>query len=102
MNKTLQQLLLAASLAILGASFAGSALAGPAEDAIADAKEAQKQADSVGGEWRDTGKMIKKAEELLAEGKAAEAEQLAREAEAQGMLGYMQATSQSDVNKLHI
>ena len=97
MTKTLKTILLTASIAI----FASSAFAGAAEDAIADAKEAQKQANSVGGEWRDTGKMIKKAEALLKEGKTAEAEKLAREAEIQGMLGYMQATSQTQDN-LHI
>ena len=65
------------------------------------AKDAQKQANSVGGEWRDTGKMIKKAEKLLKEGKTEEAAKLAQKAEAQGMLGYMQATSQTSDN-LHI
>jgi hypothetical protein len=45
--------------------------------------------------------MIKQAEKLLKEGKAEEAEKLAREAEAQGMLGYMQATSQTS-DSLHI
>ncbi len=102
MTKTMQQLLIAASIAAAGAAFTPSAFAGSAEDAIADAKEAQKQADSVGGEWRDTGKMIKKAEELLAAGKADEAEKLARQAEAEGMLGYMQAVSQSTMKDLHI
>ena len=100
MTKTLQSILLAASIAMTGALFTGPAFAGAAEDAIADAKEAQKQADSVGGEWRDTGKMIKKAEALLKEGKAEEAERLAREAEAQAMNGYIQATSQT-ADKLH-
>lgn len=71
------------------------------EKSIAAAKDAQKQANSVGGEWRDTKKMIKKAEKLLAEGKLEEADALAREAEAQGMLGYMQSTSQTKDN-LHI
>lgn len=92
MHITLKQVLLAASIAV----FAGGAYAGAADDAIADAKAAQKQASSVDGEWRDTGKMIKKAEKLLQEGKATEAEKLAREAEAQGMLGYMQATTQAN------
>lgn len=101
-TRNLRKLLLAASIAVMGASFTGTAFAGPAEDAIADAKEALKQADSVGGAWRDTGKMIKKAEELLSEGKTDEAVKLAREAEAQGMLGYMQATAQSDADDLHI
>ena len=101
MKKTLSSLLFASTFAVL-ASLSGAAFAGAADDAIADAKEAQKQANSVGGEWRDTGKMIAKAEELLAAGKADEAEKLAREAEAQGMLGYMQATGQSKMGDLHI
>ena len=101
-TKTIRQTMLAASIAVLSASFAGTASAGPAEDAIADAKAAEKQAASVGGEWRDTGKMIKKAEKLLSEGKTQEALDLARAAEAQGMLGYMQATAQSNMDDLHI
>ena len=101
MSKTFRQILLAATITATGAVFSGSAFAGAAEDAIADAKDAQKQANSVGGEWRDTGKMIKNAEKLLKEGKAEQAEMLAREAEAQSMLGYIQATSQTKDN-LHI
>ena len=98
MNQSLKNTLLAATIALTGAVFSSTAFAGAAEDAIADAKEAQKQANSVGGEWRDIKKMIKKAEKLLKEGKAEEAEKLAREAEAHGMLGYMQATSQTKDN----
>ena len=101
MNKTFRQLMLAISIATAGAAFSGSALAGAADKAIADAKAAQKQAASVGGEWRDTGKMIKKAEELLKEGKTKEAAEMAEAAEIQAMLGYMQATSQTADN-LHI
>ena len=74
------------------------AFAGEAEDAIAAAKAAQKSASEVGGEWRDTSKMIKKAEKLLAEGKTEKAIAQARMAEAQGMLGYIQATSQKDLH----
>ena len=40
MNKTLKPFLLAASIAVTGAMFTGSAFAGAAEDAIADAKAA--------------------------------------------------------------
>lgn len=101
MTKPLKSTLLAAVIAFGGLAFAGGAIAGAAEDAIADAKAAQKQANSVGGEWRDTAKMIKKAEKLLAEGREREAEKLAREAEVQGMLGYIQATSQT-LDNLHI
>ncbi len=101
MTKKLQKLLLVACVAVSGVSLSVPAVAGAAEDAIAAAKAAQKQAGMVGGEWRDTGKMIKKAEKLLAGGKAGEAEKLAQEAEAQGMLGHIQATSQP-MGKLHI
>ena len=95
MTKFLKHILLAATIALTSAVLSTSAFAGEVEDAIAAAKEAQKQANMVGGEWRDTAKMIKKAEKLLKEGKTKEALKMAREAEAQGMLGYMQATSQS-------
>ena len=101
MQHTFKTLLLGAVLAISSSGFMSSAIAADAAAAIAAAKAAQKQAASVGGEWRDTGKMIKKAESLLKEGKNEEAAKLAEKAEAQGMLGYMQATSQP-LDKLHI
>jgi hypothetical protein len=95
--------LLAATFAICSSAGLATANAADmsAEAAIAAAKDAQKQAASVGGEWRDTGKMIKKAEALLKEGKTKEAAKMAEAAEAQGMLGYMQATTQTADN-LHI
>lgn len=103
MKHTLKTLLLTASVAVFSSGHLATVNAADmsAEASIAAAKEAQKQAKSVGGEWRDTGKMIKKAEKLLKEGKTKEAAKLAQEAEAQGMLGYMQATSQTK-DKLHI
>ncbi len=103
MKHTLKTLLLTALIAVFSTGYMTSANSGEmsAEASIAAAKEAQKQAKSVGGEWRDTAKMIKKAEKLLKEGKAKEAAKMAQEAEAQGMLGYMQATSQTK-DKLHI
>ena len=96
-------MLLTASIAVFSTGYLASVNAGDmsAEASIAAAKDAQKQAKSVGGEWRDTGKMIKKAGKLLKEGKNKEAAKLAQEAEAQAMLGYMQATSQTQ-DKLHI
>ncbi len=103
MTSTLKPALLALSIALFGVAFSGVSGAGEmtAEAAIAAAKAAQKQANSVGGEWRDTGKLIEKAEKLLQEGKVEEAKKVAQEAEAQGMLGYIQATSQTG-DKLHI
>lgn len=95
--------LLAACLLLVSGVFQLPAQAADmtAESAIAAAKDALKHADSVGGAWRDTGKMIAKAESLLKEGKSEEAMKMAEEAEMQGMLGYIQATSQS-MNNLHI
>ena len=93
--------MLAATFTIFSSAYLTSANAADPVAAIAAAKEAQKQAASVDGEWRDTGKMIKKAEKLLKDGDADKAAKLAEAAEAQGMLGYMQATSQTSDN-LHI
>ena len=103
MLKLTKHLLLATTLTLSAGTFLATANAADmsAENAIASAKDARKQASSVGGEWRDTGKMIKKAEALLKEGKTKEAAKMAQAAEAQGMLGYMQATSQTSEN-LHI
>jgi uncharacterized protein YabN with tetrapyrrole methylase and pyrophosphatase domain len=52
-------------------------MAGSADDAIKAAKDAQKEAKSIGFEWRDMGKMIKKAEELAKDGKEEKAIKLA-------------------------
>ena len=104
MTFKIKHLLLAASLTLFSAGFLGSAHAADmmsAEKAIAAAKDARSHANSVGGEWRDTGKMIAKAESLLKEGKFDEAVNVAEAAEAQAMLGYIQATSQTSDN-LHI
>ena len=101
--KPVKSTIIAACVALSAGAFSMSATAADvdAEAAIAAAKEAQMQANSVGGEWRDTAKMIKRAEKLLKEGKHQEAAAMAQKAEAQGMLGYMQATSQT-ADKLHI
>jgi hypothetical protein len=62
-----------------------------AEKAIADAEAARKKAASVGGEWRDTGKMIKQAADLAKAGEFDKAIKLANLAKDQGELGYAQA-----------
>jgi hypothetical protein len=100
LQHSIKTTILAATFTVLSSAYLPAQAAG-AVAAIAAAKDAQKQAASVDGEWRDTGKMIKKAEKLLKEGKTEEAAKLAGKAEAQGMLGYMQATSQNSDN-LHI
>ncbi|MBT8428911.1 MAG: SoxXA-binding protein [Gammaproteobacteria bacterium] len=90
------------ALAVLigGMTVAGTAVAADkssAMAAVAAAKAAQKAAGAVGGEWRDTGKMIKKAEQAIADGNYGEAEKMAKKAEAQGKLGKEQALSQKGV-----
>ncbi|MCG8004328.1 MAG: SoxXA-binding protein [Candidatus Thiodiazotropha lotti] len=61
------------------------------------ADAARKQAAEVGGEWRDTGKMIKKAKGLLKKGDFVAAAKLANKAAKQGHLGYEQAMSQKEL-----
>lgn len=104
MSKISKTILLCVAIACSAgyASWAGAVDKLDVEQAIAAAKDAHQQADSVGGAWRDTGKMIKKAEQLLGEGQLEKALEIAREAEEQGMLGYLQATAQSSIDKLHI
>ncbi|MCB1874942.1 MAG: hypothetical protein KDH88_03120 [Chromatiales bacterium] len=68
-----------------------SAQAADANHAIEAAKAAQKQAALVGGEWRDTGAMIKEAEAAAAAGDVKKATHLAEMATAQGRMGYEQA-----------
>ncbi len=77
-----------------GAAPADSAKKAEAEQAIADAEAARKKAASVAGEWRDTKKMIKEAEELVKTGELEEAIKKANKAKRQGELGYAQALSQ--------
>lgn len=61
------------------------------------AETARKQASKVGGEWRDTGKMIKKAKALLKKGDFVAAAKLANKAAKQGHLGYEQAMAQKEL-----
>jgi hypothetical protein len=59
------------------------AFAGGAADAIDAAKKSQKEAKALGFEWRDMGKMIKKAEALAKEGKEDKAIKIANKIAAQ-------------------
>ena len=65
--------------------------------AVEKADASRKKAASVGGEWRDTGKMIKKAKAAAKEGDYNKALKLANTAYRQGELGYNQAMSQKGV-----
>ena len=68
-----------------------------ADAAIAAAKAAQQTAAAVGGEWRDTGKIIEQAEQAATEGNYGNAVELAKQAEDQGRLGEAQALGQVGV-----
>lgn len=89
------------ALAGLLASFTISAqAAADAEaftEALAAAKAAEKGAAEVNSEWRDTGKLIKKAEAAAKAGDYGKAIDLANEARRQGYLGHKQALDQRDV-----
>ena len=62
-----------------------------AEQAIADAKAANAEAKAANYEWRDTGKIIKKAEKKLADGDEEGAIKLANQAKAQAVNAVAQA-----------
>ncbi len=66
-----------ASLLLTAGALNTTAFAGAVDDAIAAAKKAQKEAAALGFEWRDMGKMIKKAEALAKEGKTKKAIKIA-------------------------
>jgi len=64
------------------------------EKTMKAALAAQKAAASVGGEWRDTGQMIKDAEAAAKAGDYDKATKLAEEARQQGELGHKQALAE--------
>ncbi len=65
------------------------------EQAIADAKAANAEAKAANYEWRDTGKLIKKAEEKLAAGDEEGAIALANKAKAQAEIAVAQADEEN-------
>ncbi len=69
----------------------GPTMAQQAQQAISDAKASNAQAKSLNYEWRDTGKIIKKAEAALAAGDNAKALKLANLANAQAKAAIKQA-----------
>jgi len=72
------KLLLATLTLSLSAGVLTTATAGSAADAIDAAKKSQKEAKALGFEWRDMGKMIKKAEALAKDGKEDKAIKIAK------------------------
>lgn len=74
-------------------STSGEVQAGPS-DAVAMAKEANAKAVAAGHGWTPTGKLIKEAEKLAAEGKADEAAKLAKKAAMLAKAGLTQAEAE--------
>ncbi len=72
-----------ATILLSVSSLGTTAFADDVSDAIAAAKKSQKEAKALGFEWRDMGKMIKKAEALAKDGKKDKAIKLAKKVAAQ-------------------
>lgn len=91
----------ALAMAVVGLSAgsvqAGDDMAAEFKAAIEKADSSRKKAASVGGEWRDTGKMIKQAKAAANKGDYGKAVKLAHDAYRQGELGYQQAMNQKDI-----
>ena len=71
------------------------------EDAVIDANLSIDKAKAVNYEWRDSRKILKKADTLEQAGKNAEAMKLVAKAKKQGELAVAQAEQQSSVHGPH-
>lgn len=95
------KLIRTAALALAVASVSAGAVLAAERDQVAEfaaavekADTSRKKAASVGGEWRDTGKLIKQAKAAAKKGDYKKALELANTAYRQGELGYRQAMDQ--------
>lgn len=96
---------------LLGMMFAGLVLAGCSgtmsaspedfDKALSDAKMSIAGASKAGYEWRDSGKILKQAEEAAKAGDLDKAISLANKAKRQGDLAVLQAQQQAKVNGPH-
>ena len=75
--------------------------AGNYDDAVQDANSSLDKAKAVNYEWRDSRKMLKKADKLNQAGKTDEAMKLVATAQKQGELAVAQAELQSGVSGPH-
>lgn len=66
------------------------------EAAVAAAKAEQKKAKKVGGEWRDIGKILKKADKAAKAGDMEKAMKLVKKATFQAKMGQQQAAEQAN------
>lgn len=90
--------LLVASIAALPIGILQADPAADAASAIDKAESARQKAASVGGEWRDTNKMIKQARAAAQKGDFTTAQTLANQAYHQGEWGYQQAVREKDAD----
>ena len=86
-----------ASLLVAGAGTPVSADENSFNAAYEAAQSARKKAASLSYEWRDTGKMLKKAKEAAGKGDYETAEKLAKKAEFQGEMAVAQANEQEQL-----
>ncbi|MEJ1365036.1 MAG: SoxXA-binding protein [Candidatus Sedimenticola sp. (ex Thyasira tokunagai)] len=94
----LSMLLLAAFIAgASGQLYAAGPTAAQAADAITVAKAALKKAASVQSQWRDSGKLVKKAEAAVKKGDYAKAIKLAARATDEGDMAYRQGYEQREL-----
>ncbi len=97
--KKLTRTAVCAGLLVAGAAVTPVALAADGASfkvAYEAAEAARKKAASVGYEWRDTKKMLKKAKALAKKGDFDKAEKLANNAKFQGDAAYAQAQQQEE------
>jgi len=71
------------------------------EDAYKQASLEIDKAKAINYEWRDSRKLLKKAEQLHKEGKTDQAMKLVEKAREQGQLAVLQAEAQSNVSGPH-
>ncbi|NOQ88477.1 MAG: hypothetical protein GQ550_06085 [Gammaproteobacteria bacterium] len=90
-------------ISILSACLLAPAIsqAGNYEDAVQDANSSIDKAKAANYEWRDSRKMLKKADELNKAGNTEEAMKLVATAQKQGELAVAQAELQSGVSGPH-
>jgi len=89
---------IAAALLLFGCASTGTKMEEPADYAtlVQQANESIKKARSVGGEWRDSTKFLKKAAKAEKAGKIEKALKLVKKAKFEGEMGYKQAIEQKD------
>jgi len=89
---------IAAALMLFGCATTETKMEQPVDypTMVKEAKAAIQKAKSVGGEWRDSKKFLKKAAKAAKAGKMEKALKLAKKAKFEGEMGYKQAESEKN------